>query len=72
MQTGRFKEAIADFDYLISAGGNNFIYFYNRALAKQSTNDLFGAETDYMKALRLKPDDELSKEQLSKLFPEGR
>lgn len=70
MITGRFKEAILDYNYLIAEGGNNFDYYYNRGLAKQATKDLFGAETDYLKALRLNPDDELCKEQLKSLFPE--
>jgi tetratricopeptide (TPR) repeat protein len=65
--TGKFKEAIIDFDFLISLKGNNFVYFYNRAFAKQQTNDLSGAREDYLQALRLKPDDEMSKLQLQKL-----
>jgi tetratricopeptide (TPR) repeat protein len=66
--TGRYKEAIADFDYLISVDSKNFLFYYNRAFAKQQTNDVPGAVIDYLKALQLQPDDQMSKLQLQKLL----
>jgi tetratricopeptide (TPR) repeat protein len=66
--TGRYKEAIADFDYLISIDNKNFLFYYNRAVSRQQTNDIPGAISDYQKALQLQPDDQLSKIQLQKLI----
>ena len=37
LETGRFKEAIADFDYLISLDSNKFYYYSNRGIAKEQT-----------------------------------
>lgn len=68
LETGRFREAILDFDYLISIESNNFLYYCNRAVAKQQINDIPGAISDYQKALQLKPDDQISKLQLQKLI----
>jgi tetratricopeptide (TPR) repeat protein len=70
--TGRYKEAISDFDYLLKADRNNFIYYYNRAFAKQQTNDISGAVNDYLKALQLQPGDQMSKAQLQKLLSPGK
>ena len=67
LSMGRFKEAIQDLDYLISKG-DNFIFYYNRALAKQQLNNREGAVSDYKKALELQPDDQLSRNQLQKLI----
>jgi tetratricopeptide (TPR) repeat protein len=64
---GRFREAIPDFDYLISTNSRNFIYYYDRALAKHATNDISGAMLDYKKALELQPDDQLTKNQIKRL-----
>jgi hypothetical protein len=64
---GRFREAILDFDYLISTNSRNFIYYYDRALAKHATNDISGAMLDYKKALELQPDDQLTKDQIKRL-----
>jgi tetratricopeptide (TPR) repeat protein len=68
MLLGRFKEAIADFDYLISVDTLNFVFYYNRGIAKQATNDISGAVSDYQKALQLQPDDQMIKTQLQKLL----
>jgi hypothetical protein len=68
MLLGRFKEAIADFDYLISVDISNYIFYYNRGIAKQATNDISGAVSDYQKTLQLQPDDQLAKAQLEKLL----
>jgi len=67
LETGRFKEAILDFDYLISLDSNKYYYFSNRGIAKQQINDIPGAITDLKKALQLQPDDTISKTLLQKL-----
>jgi hypothetical protein len=67
MATGRFKEAIADYDYLISTDNRNFLFYFNRAVSKQGINDIPGAVSDYQKALQIQPQDEISKAQLKKL-----
>jgi Tfp pilus assembly protein PilF len=68
LTTGRFKEAIADFDYLISVDSKNFLFYYNRAVCRQQTKDLKGAVSDYQNALRLQPDDQMSRQQLKLLL----
>ena len=65
---GRFQEAITDLDYLITVNRQNFLYYYNRAYAKQQLKDISGAVTDYLYALQLKPDDSMSKLQLQKIL----
>jgi tetratricopeptide (TPR) repeat protein len=64
LETGKFKEAILDFDYLISIESNNFLYYCNRAVAKQQLKDIPGAVADFQKALKLRPDDQISRNQL--------
>jgi tetratricopeptide (TPR) repeat protein len=66
--TGRFREAIADFDYLISRDNKNFLFYYNRAFSKEQTNDISGAVNDYLKALQLQPDDQMTRAQLQKIL----
>ena len=66
--TGRDKEAIADFDYLISVDKQNLIFYYNRAIARQQTNDIPGAISDYRIVLQLQPDDQMTRSQLQKLL----
>jgi Flp pilus assembly protein TadD len=68
LETGRFREAIMDFDYLISIKSNNFLYFSNRAFARSKLNDFKGAVSDYQKALQLQPNDQFSRIQLQKLI----
>ena len=67
LETGRFKEAIPDFDYLISLDSNKFYYYSNRGIAKEQTNDIPGAISDFRKALQLQPDDDISRTHLEKL-----
>jgi tetratricopeptide (TPR) repeat protein len=67
LETGRFKEAIYDFDYLISIDSNKYYYYSNRGIAKQQINDIPGAISDLKKALLLNPDDTISKTILQKL-----
>ena len=68
LATGRFREAIADFDYLISADNKNFLFYYNRAFSKQQTNDISGAVNDYLKALQLLPEDQMTRAQLQNIL----
>jgi Flp pilus assembly protein TadD len=68
LETGRFREAIIDFDYLISIKSNNFYYYSNRAFARLKLNDIKGAVSDYQKALQLQPDDQFIRLQLQKLI----
>ena len=68
METGKFREAISDLDYLLSADSNNFMYYYNRAFSKLKLNDISGAIEDYRFVLRLKPDDEQTRNQLQVLI----
>ena len=65
---GRYKEAIADFDYLISIDSKNFLFYYDRAVSKQNINDIPGAISDYRRALQLQPEDQITKMQLQKLI----
>jgi tetratricopeptide (TPR) repeat protein len=67
LETGRFREAVAEFDFLIAAEPKNFLFYYNRGFAKQYLNDRQGALKDYILALQLNPDDQLTKMQLQKL-----
>lgn len=67
IETGRFREAIRDFDYLISQDSNKYYYYANRGLAKLQINDISGAIPDFKKALHLQPDDNISAAQLKKL-----
>jgi tetratricopeptide (TPR) repeat protein len=67
LETGRFREAILDFDYLISLGSNTFYYYSNRGIARQQINDIPGAIADFKKALELQPDDNISATLLKKL-----
>jgi Flp pilus assembly protein TadD len=69
LETGRYREAKLDFDYLIYLQSNNFLYYSNRAFARLQLNDVNGAVLDYQKALQLKPDDQLSRENLQRLLP---
>jgi protein O-mannosyl-transferase len=66
--TGKFPEAISDFNYLISKDNRNFLFYYNRAYSREQINDIPGAKDDYQKALQLQPDDEMTKVQLLKLL----
>jgi len=66
--SGRYPEAIQDLDYLITKDRGNFVYYYNRAFAKQQLNDISGAVTDYIQALELNPDDQMSRMQLEKIL----
>jgi Flp pilus assembly protein TadD len=72
LETGRFREALQDFDYLIFLKKDNFLYYSNRAFARLQLNDVTGAISDYQKALELKPDDPLSKLNLQKLLQVGK
>jgi protein O-mannosyl-transferase len=67
LETGKFKEAVSDFDYLIFLKSNNFLYYSNRAFARMQTGDYQGAVSDYRKAITLNPEDNLSKQNLEKL-----
>jgi Flp pilus assembly protein TadD len=72
LTTGRFNEAVRDFDYLISANRNYFIYFYNRAFAKEQLEDISGALKDYFEALKLSPDDQMTRERIKELLYSGK
>lgn len=67
VETGRYQEAIFDYDYLISVDGNNFLYYFNRGYAKHHTNDIKGAIADYRKARQLNPNDQPTQMLLKKL-----
>jgi tetratricopeptide (TPR) repeat protein len=68
IETGKYKEAIIDLNYLISEDSNNFMYYYNRAFSKLKLNDIDGAIDDYRKVLQLNPDDKQTAEQLQILI----
>lgn len=68
LETRRFREAAQDLDFLISEDGNNFIYYYNRGIARVYLNDIDGAIADFRKSLELKPGDKQSEEALNKLL----
>jgi tetratricopeptide (TPR) repeat protein len=67
LETGRYKEAIRDLDYLISGDRNNFLFYYNRGFSKQQTFDIVGAIEDYQRALQIQPGDQITREQLRTL-----
>jgi tetratricopeptide (TPR) repeat protein len=69
MLLGRFKEAIPDFDYLISLDMRKFVFYFNRGIARQQTKDIPGAVSDYQRALQLEPGDQVTKQLLEKLVP---
>jgi tetratricopeptide (TPR) repeat protein len=68
IETGKYKEAVIDLNYLISEDSNNFMYYYNRAFSKLKLNDIDGAIADYRKVLQLNPDDKQTAEQLQILI----
>jgi tetratricopeptide (TPR) repeat protein len=68
LETGQFKEAVNDLDYLISANPKEFMYYSNRAFAKIQLKDIDGAIADYRTVLQLKPDDQVTKKQLQILL----
>ena len=68
LETSRFKDAILDLDYLISVESNNFLYYSNRGYAKFRMNDVRGAIIDYQTALKIKPDDQFSRDQLQTII----
>ncbi len=68
LETGRFKEAVNDLDYLISVNPKEFMYYSNRAFAKLQLKDIVGAITDYSTVLQLKPGDQTTKKQLQILL----
>lgn len=68
LSTGRFKEAIEDLDFLISTDNRNFLYYYNRALARQQTGNISGAIADLQYSLQLQPEDKIAQLQLEKLL----
>jgi tetratricopeptide (TPR) repeat protein len=68
LETGQFKEAVNDLDYLISVNPKEFMYYSNRAFAKLQLKDIDGAIADYRTVLRLKPDDQTTRKQLQALI----
>jgi protein O-mannosyl-transferase len=68
IETGKYKEAVIDLNYLISEDSNNFMYYYNRAFSKLKLNDIDGAIEDYRKVIQLNPDDKQTAEQLQILI----
>ena len=53
---GQFDQAIKDLDKSISYDTTYFQAYYNRAIAKKNTNDLYGSLLDYNRVLKLNPD----------------
>jgi protein O-mannosyl-transferase len=68
LETGKFREAKNDLDYLITLDNKNFTYYCNRAYSKLQLKDNAGAIDDYRAALKLKPDDELTRKRLKLLI----
>lgn len=68
IETGKYKEAIADLDYLISINNKDDKYFVNRGFARLKLNDISGAIEDYKSALKLNPKDKMTQEQLQVLL----
>jgi tetratricopeptide (TPR) repeat protein len=67
IETSRFREAILDFNYLISVRGDYYLYFSNRAYARQQLGDYSGALSDLKKAQQLNPNDQVIRQQLENL-----
>jgi tetratricopeptide (TPR) repeat protein len=67
LSMGKFAEVIEDLDFLIKNDPGNADNYYNRAVARQVTNDLKGAIDDYRKVLEINPKDEVAAWQLREL-----
>ncbi len=67
IETGKFREAINDLDSLIAMNSRNFMYYSNRAYAELQLKDIKGAIDDYRKVLQLRPDDQVTANQLQAL-----
>jgi tetratricopeptide (TPR) repeat protein len=72
LDLGRYREAIPDFDFLISVDPGNFLFWFNRGLSKHATGDTAGAIKDYRQALVINPGDEMTRSLLSKLTDSSR
>ncbi len=68
LETGKYKEAVDDLDYLISKDKTNHMYFYNRAFARLQIGDVDGAIGDYRKVLEMNPGDEETRRNLEILI----
>lgn len=67
LETGKFREAIADLNELINLDNSNFLFYYNRAVAREQMKDLYGALSDFGKALLLNPKDQITATQIKNL-----
>jgi tetratricopeptide (TPR) repeat protein len=64
LETGKYDQALKDFDELIRIENRNFKHYYNRAFAKVMLKDYDGAIADYQIVLKLNPGDQQTLEQL--------
>ncbi|MGE5406953.1 MAG: tetratricopeptide repeat protein [Methanosarcina sp.] len=67
LETGKFREAIADLDELIRLDNSNFLFYYNRAVSRQAIKDLNGALSDFQRALTLNSRDQITATQIQNL-----
>jgi tetratricopeptide (TPR) repeat protein len=68
VETGRFREAIADLDKLILSDNKNARSFSNRAFCKIQLKDISGALDDYRMVLNLNPGDQNTRKVLQVLI----
>jgi tetratricopeptide (TPR) repeat protein len=68
VETGRFREAIADLDRLILSDNKNARSFSNRAFCKIQLKDISGALDDYRMVLNLNPGDQNTRKVLQVLI----
>jgi len=64
LETGKWDQALKDYDELIRIEKTNFKHYYNRAFSKVMLNDYDGAIADYQIVLKLNPGDQQTLEQL--------
>jgi len=68
IETGRYQDALADLDELITTGSKEFLNYYNRAFVKLMLKNIDGAIEDYRNALRINPGDKATQEHLKVLL----
>jgi hypothetical protein len=68
VETGRFREAVADLDKLILSDNKNSRSYSNRAFCKIQLKDITGALDDYRMVLSLNPNDQNTREVLQILI----
>jgi tetratricopeptide (TPR) repeat protein len=64
LETGKYDQALKDYDQLIQIEKTDFKHYYNRAFSKVMLKDYDGAIADYQIVLKFNPGDQQTLEQL--------